>query len=76
MARPGSTGSGTHDTLLHRLQPLRDRLSEDCIDVLAMDVEIMVAGKPRKKKCSTSLSSTPRAACSARFVRRRARRRV
>jgi len=60
---------------LHRLQPMRDRVSEDCIDVLAMDVELWLR-QARKEKCWTSLSSTPRVACFARSARKHVRRRV
>ena len=40
----------THDTLCIACNLCAIACPEDCIDVLAMDVEIMVAGKPRKKK--------------------------
>ncbi len=40
----------THDTLCIACNLCAIACPEDCIDVLAMDVEIIVAGKPRKKK--------------------------
>ncbi len=40
----------THDTLCIACNLCAIACPEDCIDVLAMDVEIVVAGKPRKKK--------------------------
>src|SRR5687767_11434849 len=40
----------THDTLCIACNLCALACPEDCIDVLAMDIEIMVAGKPRKKK--------------------------
>ena len=60
----------THDTLCIACNLCAIACPEDCIDVIAMDVEIIVAGKPRKKKFSTNLSSTLRVACSARCVRK------
>jgi len=40
----------THDTLCIACNLCAIACPEDCIDVIAMDVEIIVAGKPRKKK--------------------------
>src|SRR6266699_2061884 len=40
----------THDTLCIACNLCALACPEDCIDVLAMDVEIVVAGKPRRKK--------------------------
>ncbi|MGZ5483710.1 MAG: 4Fe-4S binding protein, partial [Pyrinomonadaceae bacterium] len=40
----------THDTLCIACNLCALACPEDCIDVLAMDVEITVAGKPRRKK--------------------------
>jgi NADH-quinone oxidoreductase subunit I len=40
----------THDTLCIACNLCAIACPEDCIDVIPMDVEIIVAGKPRKKK--------------------------
>ena len=40
----------THDTLCIACNLCALACPEDCIDVIAMDVEIIVAGKPRRKK--------------------------
>ena len=40
----------THDTLCIACNLCALACPEDCIDVIAMDVEIVVAGKPRRKK--------------------------
>jgi len=40
----------THDTLCIACNLCAIACPEDCIDVIAMDVEIIVAGKPRRKK--------------------------
>ncbi len=40
----------THDTLCIACNLCAIACPEDCIDVIAMDVEIIVAGKPRKKE--------------------------
>ena len=40
----------THDTLCIACNLCALACPEDCIDVLAMDVEVIVAGKPRRKK--------------------------
>src|SRR4029078_513563 len=40
----------THDTLCIACNLCAIACREDCIDVIPMDVEIIVAGKPRRKK--------------------------
>jgi NADH-quinone oxidoreductase subunit I len=40
----------THDTLCIACNLCAIACPEDCIDVIPMDVEIVVAGKPRRKK--------------------------
>src|ERR687884_749866 len=41
---------GTHETLCIACNLCALACPEDCIDVIPMDIEVMVAGKPRKKK--------------------------
>src|ERR1700748_510962 len=40
----------THDTLCIACNLCALACPEDCIDVIPMDIQVMVAGKPRKKK--------------------------
>ena len=57
----------THDTLCIACNLCAIACPEDCIDVIPMDVEIWSQVSRAERKCSTSLSSIRRGACSARL---------